>query len=100
MKQLNNAFAITNSSGAYYIEVPAVNMNFEFAIIDTDYVNFGVTYGCGKLSGFRIQLTWILSRTRTLSKSLYNRAINALKQKKLPYKQLKNVTQTSCPIIY
>ncbi|KAG5675508.1 hypothetical protein PVAND_005404 [Polypedilum vanderplanki] len=100
MKQLNNAFTITNSTGAYYIQIPAVNMNFEFAIIDTDYSTYGVTYGCAKLGRLKIQLAWILSRKPTLSYNFYAKAISALKQRKLPYKNMKNITQTYCPTIY
>lgn len=100
VQQMNNAFTITNSSGVWSVNIPMIKSNIEFGILDTDYINYGVTYGCAKLLNYKIEIAWIVSRQPTLSKDLYNRAVAALKNQKISSKQLKSVRQTNCPRLY
>lgn len=97
IQQINNAFTINNASGVYFVQVPMINLRFEFIVVDTDYDNYAAIYACAKLATLKIQLIWILSRQSTLSKDIYKNIISNLKRQKLPYKKLKTVGQSNCP---
>ncbi|XP_070500696.1 apolipoprotein D-like [Chironomus tepperi] len=89
IQQFNNAFTINNASGVYFVQVPMINLKFEFIVVDTDYNNYSVIYACAKLTTLKIQLIWVLSRQSTLSQDIYSNITSTLKRRKLPYKKLK-----------
>ena len=96
IQQINNAFTINNASGVYFVQVPMINLKFEFIVVDTDYDTYSVIYACAKLATLKIQLIWVLSRQPTLSKDIYSNITSTLKRRKLPYKKLKSVNQSNC----
>ncbi|KAL7040753.1 hypothetical protein ACKWTF_000502 [Chironomus riparius] len=100
IQEINNAFTINNASGVYFVHVPMINLKFEFIVVDTDYDNYSVIYACAKLATLKIQLIWVLSRESTLSKDIYKNITTSLKRHKLPYKKLKTVNQSKCPVYF
>nr|CAD7408009.1 unnamed protein product [Timema cristinae] len=80
-----------SSDAKYYIQDEAV----KFYVIETDYTNFAVFWLCGpKREGATkdIDLTWLVSRTKSLSSSVEVEANGAL-----PSGEYVLSDQTDCP---
>ncbi|XP_037876122.1 chlorophyllide A binding protein isoform X2 [Bombyx mori] len=70
--------ATTDGSGRLLVTFPSSTVPFEYWILDTDYDNYALVYGCVNINSQQRRVwSWKLSRTNTLSQSATN-AINQI----------------------
>jgi lipocalin len=76
-----------------------VSSNASFTIVDTDYKNWAVMHSCGDFFGFSsLQFAWIYSRTRELSQTHQDAAIEAFKKQNIDITALVMSDQTDCTV--
>lgn len=92
---INQTFIIRDTSGSWQVQIPGTGISFSLGIIDTDYTNYAVVYGCAALASFKFETSSILSRTPTLDQSYINLGLSALKSQNLP-SQVSAVQQINC----
>ena len=71
-----------------------------FYILDTDYSNYAVILGCGKIRKISFDtasqfghMVWILSRNQTLNDKYLMKAYETLNKNNLPIKTLRKIDQ-------
>jgi hypothetical protein len=75
----------------------SVNYEIKYIIVDTDYLNYAVTYFCATLPfTATAEVAWIYSRQRTLNETYLTTAVNALKAKNLNLKNFVDINQSGC----
>lgn len=90
------SFTIASTDGIWQIQMPSIGVTFQLGLIDNDYVNYAVVYGCAIVGGMKFETSAVMSRTLTLSSNFLNAAVSALQKQNLPA-QLQQVIQTNCP---
>lgn len=97
VQSINQTFTVKDSSGNWQVQIPAVSISFSLVIIDTDYDNYAVVYGCASIGvvPLKFESSSILSRANTLDQSFINSAVALLKSLNLP-SQILTVKQTNC----
>lgn len=74
-------------------------MNGQLYVIDTNYVNYAVLFGCGMVNDNKNSHgVWIVSRNRTLSQEYVTKSFDALKRSKIVTKPLAITKQTNCSV--
>jgi hypothetical protein len=94
-QSINQTFTVKDTSGSWQVQIPAIGVSFSLGIIDTDYVNYAVVYGCAVMGSLKFESSSIMSRKPTLDQSFINSGVSALKSQNLP-SQVSNVQQTNC----
>lgn len=90
------SFSIASADGVWQVKIPSIGISFQLGLIDNDYVNYAVVYGCAVVEGMKFETSAVMSRTPTLSSNFLNAAVAALQKQNLPAK-LQPVIQTNCP---
>jgi hypothetical protein len=69
-------------------------------VIETNYVNYAVLYGCGLVNGKESSNgVWILGRNQTLPIEYVTKAIEALKRSKIVTKPFIVTNQSNCSFV-
>lgn len=91
------SFTITSADGVWQVQMPSDGVGFQLGLIENDYVNYAVVYGCTIVGGgIKLETSAVMSRMPTLNSNFLNAGVSALQKQSLPA-QLQPVIQANCP---
>jgi hypothetical protein len=66
-------------------------------VVDTDYKNYAVFYGCGTFFGYAsVNFAWIYTRQQNASLPIVGKAMDALKRQNIDTDSLLDSVQIGC----
>lgn len=95
-RNLNGAITIIETNDGYQAQIQGLNVKTHFYIVELNSRSYAVFYACASFLGLRSEAILILSRQRTLSSDIETRAVQNLKNLKLPVRNLKQIDQSNC----
>lgn len=83
--------------GDMVVDAPGVP-SAPFQVLETDYRNYSCVYSCLGYGFFKVEFTWVFSRTPELSSEDKKRCISAFDKYKIDVSSMKNIKQgKGCP---
>lgn len=96
-RSLTGILVFRITSNYYAIFSFSVEANGSIFVLDTNYLNYAVVYGCGILNKVqKVNTIWILSRSRTLLPAFQQLVLNSMNLNNLTASKLVQSDQSNC----
>ncbi|KAK9873418.1 hypothetical protein WA026_022482 [Henosepilachna vigintioctopunctata] len=89
-------FVGKKTEAKFTLDTPGVPFGAPYWILETDYDNYTVVWSCTDMGLFNVRFSWILTRSRTPSDSIMNKAYAVFDRYNLK-KIFEKADQSDCP---